>query len=315
MNRWLNGTSVAVVLLSLCIAQGGEPAETQGPVWKDAATGQILFTLDDIVGFDWDDQVFLLDLEAALDFLAWMHPGGLSRELLVEDEEGLLYRALWVSWVSSIAFPDTPVYYPYGWTRFFYIGNGYPVSAAADPKEDTRFNPRLRAALERRGVLADFDPNAIGQSGFDIQHSSTAWYLCGEDLKIRVEYFPDVFRSGENARVHIFFAGGGQTELSIDSIAVEIKFVANEGRYRSDVRLDDISPLVISERIYVCRFQPWKPCPGSVRVVESGSGRISLSILLCRNTELGPDVVSRLDLPEQAVDVYGPPPVCDDVKP
>jgi hypothetical protein len=310
MNRWLKSTFVAVVLFSLCIARGGEPVETQGPVWKDAETGQILFTLDDIVAFDWGDQIFLLDLDAALDFLAWMHPGSLSRELLVEDEEGLIYRALWVSWASSVAFTGIPVYCPslFGWTRFFYIAYGYPGSEVADPNEDARFNRRLRAALQRRGVLVDFDPDTISYRRFSIQHISTAWYVCGEDLKIRVDYFPEVFRSGEEARLHIFFAGGGQTEPSIDSLAVEIKFVANEGRYRSDVRLDNISPLVISERIYVCRFQPWKPCPGSVPVVESGSARVSLSILLCRDTESGPEVVSRLELPEQAVDVSAPSP-------
>jgi hypothetical protein len=164
--------------------------------------------------------------------------------------------------------------------------------------------------------LADFDLEHISHGRFDIQHISTGWYGCGEDLKIRVEYFPDVFRSGRDARLHIFFAGGDQTGLSTDSIAVEVKFVANQGRYRSDVRIDDLSPLAISEGIYVCRFQPWTPCPGSVRVVETGEGRVSLSVLLCRNAELGPEVVSRLDLPEEAVNVYvPPPPASHDLKP
>lgn len=294
----------------------GQAQPIQGPVWKDAQSGQVLFTIEDVLAFDWDDQIFLLDLDAALDFMAWMVPRVYqTRELLLEDEEGLIYRALWVSWTSSVAFFDIPVYTSFGWTRLFSIGNGYPGLAAPDPNEDTRFNPRLRAALERRQILADFDPNDIDPSGFRIQHSSTGWYVCGADLKIRVEYFPEVFRSGQNARVHIFFAGGDQTELSIDTIAVEIKFVANQGQYRSDVRVDDISPLVISEGIYVCRFQPWTPCPGSVPIAESGSGRLSLSILLCRNTASGPKVLRRLDLPEEAVRVYVPPPPFNDVTP
>ncbi len=282
----------------------GEAKPTQGPVWKDAQTQQVLFTIEDVVAFDWDDQIFLLHLDAALDFIAWMVPHVYqTRELLLEDEQGLIYRARWVNSISSMSF-EGPVYNSLGWTRFFCIGNGYPGFPVGDPDEDTRFSPRLRAALEGRNLLEDFDPNDYG--GFRIQWSSTGWYVCGKDLKIRVEYFRDVFWSGQDARVHIFFAGGDQTAPSIDSMTVEIKFVANQGQYRSDVCIDNISPLVISEGIYVCRFQPWMPCPGSVPAVETGSGRISLSILVCRNAELGPEVFSRLDLPEEAVDVRVP---------
>lgn len=293
----------------------GEAQPIPGPVWKDAQTQQVLFTIEDVVAFDWDDQIFLLDLDAALDFVAWMVPHvHLTRELLLEDEEGLIYQARWVNEIASMGF-DGPVYGSVWGTRFFRIGNGYPGFAPGGPN-DTRFNPRLHAALERRGVLENLDPNDINDSGFRVQRSLTGWYVCGEDLKVRVEYFPDVFRSGQDARVHIFLAGGDQTSPSIDSIAVEIKFVANQGRYRSDVRIDDISPLVIAEGVYVCRFQPWTPCPGSVPAVEAGSGRLSLSILLCRDRNLGPEVLTRLDLPEETVAVHVPlPPAFTDVTP
>lgn len=329
--RFRRCSSNWVLVLSFCILScplaprtlwGGqeEPAGAaqprQGPVWKDAQTQQILFTIEDVVAFDWDDQIFLLDLDAALDFIAWMVPHVyLTRELLIEDEQGLIYRARWVNPFSSMSF-EGPVYTALGRTRLFCIDNGYPGFPVGDPSEDARFSPRLRAALESRNVLDDFDPEDVDDSAFRIQYSLTTWYVCGQDLKIRVEYFRDVFRSGQDARVHIFFTGGDQTAPSIDSIAAEIKFVANEGRYRSDVCIDNISPLVIADGIYVCRFQPWTPCPGSVAAVETGSARISLSILLCRNTELGPEVLSRLDLPEEAVEVRGPPlPAFDDLTP
>ncbi len=321
-SNWMLVFSFCVLLsLLACRTLRGdqeEPASeakpTQGPVWKDAQTGQVLFTIEDVLAFDWDDQIFLLDLDAALDFIAWMVPHMYqTRELLLEDEQGLIYRARWVNMISSMFFQG-PVYTSLGWTQFFCIDNGYPGFPVADPDEDTRLSPRLRAALEGRDVLEDFDPEDYG--GFRIQRSSTGWYVCGEDLKIRVDYFRDVFWSGQDARVHIFFAGGDQTAPSIDSIAVEIKFVANQGQYRSDVCIDNISPTIISEGIYVCRFQPWTPCRGSVPAVETGGGRISLSVLLCRNTELGPEVFSRLDLPEEAVDVRGPRlPTSNDVTP
>jgi hypothetical protein len=278
----------------------GEARPRGRPVWKDAQTRHVLFTMDDVVAFDWDDQIFSLDLDAALDFIAWMVPHKyLTRELVVEIDRDLIYQARWVNSCSSRSF-DGPVYASLGWTQFFRVDNGYPGFPTGDPNEDVRFNPRLLAVLKNMGVLCDLDPN---DGAFDIECSQTDWYTWGGDLKTRVEYFRDVFHSGRNARVHIFFAGGDQTGPSIDSITVEIKFVANQGQYRSDVRIDDIPSSVLSEGIYVCRFQPWTPCPGSVPAVEPGSGRISLSILLCRDTESGPEVFSRLDLPEEVVNV------------
>ncbi len=286
----------------------GEARPRGHAIWKDAQSKQVLFTVDDVLAFDWEDQIFLLDLDAALDFIAWMVPHKYqTRELMVEMDGDAIYQARWVNPISSRAF-EGPVYASSGWTQFFRIEKGYPGFPTVDPNEDVRFDPRLHVALRDARVLCDLDPNGIDHTAFGIECIQRGWYTWADDLKTRVDYFCDVFRSGQDARVHIFFAAGELAGPSFDSLAVEIKFVANRGQYRSDIHIDDIPPSVLSDGIHVCRFKPWTPCPGSVPTVESGSGRISVSVLLCRDTQLGPEVLRRLDLPEELVNVIAPMP-------
>jgi len=306
-----------LVLLGVCSLwlsavghAGQEPATTEvqpvpGLVWKDAETGKTLFTIDDVLAFDWDDQVFLLDLDAALDFLAWMVPHRYqTRELLVEDEDGLIYRGRWVNRISSMSFFG-PVYDCVGMSRHFQINGGYPGSPVAGAVDgDTRYAPRLYTALERRGVLYKRKPYR-DYTGLQINRVQTEWRNCGQDLRIRVEFFPDTFRVGGEARAHVFFAGGSDGSApDIDFLRIEIKFVADWGQYRSDVQIDAIPAKMISDGIYVCRFRPWTPCPGSNPSVEAaGTGYISLSVLLCRQIESGAQIVRRLDFRERSVDV------------
>jgi hypothetical protein len=42
--------------------------------WVDQTSGRVLFTLADIVRFDWDRQVFELKHERAMDLMAYMAP-------------------------------------------------------------------------------------------------------------------------------------------------------------------------------------------------------------------------------------------------
>lgn len=317
-------TKSALVLLCLCglwspatVCGSQEPAQTEAepvaePVWRDAETGEVLFTIDDVLAFDWEDQIFVLDLDAALDFLAWMVPHKyLTRELLLEDKEGLIYQGRWVNLISSMAF-EGPVYEcvePMGHSQAFRIVGGYPGFTPGGLTEgDEHYAPRLYTALESRGLLCDLDPiRDLGR--FNVDCVRTVWYKCDPDLKIRLEFFPDTFSVGHDARAHVFFAGDPCECLpDIDFLRVEIKFVADKGQYRSDVQIDDIpAEKVVSDGIYVCRFRPWTPCPGSKPVIEeSGTAYISLSVLLCRRTETEVEIVRRLDFPEQTVSVHVP---------
>lgn len=327
MAQRFHPASVAKIVLILLFSYGSwppghvrgsqEPAATgaepvTGPIWKDAASGELLFTLEDVLAFDWEDQILVLDLDAALDFSAWMVPHKyLSRELLLEDVEGPIYQARWVNLISSVAFGG-PVYQcldPAGLvvrSRVFRIFDGYPGLTTGGPAEgDVRYAPRLYQALEDRGLLRDLDPNQ-DYDGFSIDCVRTGWYTCDPDLKIRVEFFPDTFRVGRDARAHVFFGGDPCDCLpGIDVLCIEIKFVTEEGRFRSDVQIGDIlAEKVVPDGIYICRFRPWTPCPGSRPAIrEPGTAQVSLSVLLCRRIEAGLEIVHRLDFLEQTVRV------------
>ncbi len=294
-------------------------SSTPSLIWIDAETEQTLFTVDEVTAFDWENQVFTLELEAALDFLAWMVPHKyLYRDLAVKDDEGVIYNGQWVSPISSIAFLG-PIYESMGANTYFCICGGYPQQSSTDQSDnDIRFAERLYEGIERAGVLETIavvrevegytflEPIEI-HSHQVIESINLGWYDCGEDLRIRVEYYVNTFRIGEEARAHIFFSGGSTVLSQIDEIVFEIKLTGNTGQFRSDVRIQGISPNVIDEGIYVCRFEPWTALPGSLPI-QRGTGHISLSILFRQEVEDGHETICRLDLPERDVSISGPIP-------
>lgn len=276
--------------------------DTPSLIWVDAETKRILFTSDDIISFDWNKQVFLLKLDATLDMLAWMVPHRYQyRKLFVKDCKGVIYKGQWVNRISSMGFAG-PTYNPFSPNPFFSIQDGYPTRKNDDEKkDDIRFAKRLYAGLKKAGVLHNIDLQRE-YVGLRIDRVSHSWHDCEKDLGVRVEFFENTFRIGKEARAHIFFAGGDKTPLDIDVFNIDIKLTANKGRFRSDVRLNDIPSSAIIDGIYVCRFKPWKPIPGSKKI-ESGTGKISLSILFRKKKGSAFETVYRLDFPEATVPI------------
>jgi len=286
-------------------------------VWVDANTQKVLFTLNDILVFDWEHQVFQLELNAALDFRAWMVPHKYQyRELLVKDNLGTIYRGQWVNLISSMSFIG-PTYHSMGANTVFLISNGYGGGMQPSQREinDSRFSERLYKELKKAGRLGTIanirtegDTKILELSKtYDhrrIYSSSLEWHDCGKNLKIRVEYFTDTFRIGEEARAHIFFSADDKIVSSVNDVVLEVKFIANNGQFRSDIRMEGIPPSVMSDGIYVCRFRPWTPLPGSL-TVERGTGRVALSVLIRRKIKSKYEVIRRLDFREVDVDVGG----------
>jgi hypothetical protein len=291
-----------LLTISACLA-GKQKNSTKAPAltWRDAETKRVLFTSNDIISFDWDKQVFRLTRNATLDFLAWIPPHmHQARKLFVEDEQGLIYEAHWVSNVSSMGFRG-PIYRPLSPNPLFSIVNGYPQnSGTTTMTKDLRFSPRLRAGLKKAGLLHSIDLKKKYE-GLIIKTTGHMWKSIGNDLKVRVEYFDNTFRPGSKARAHVFFAGGKKTRKQIDSLIFQIKFVANSGTFRSDIRIARIPVSEIEDGIYVCKFAPWQPAEGSDQEAEPGTGLISLSILLQKQDK----TVYRLDFSESCVPVGG----------
>ena len=287
------------------IAEEAGTAGKPALVWRDTETRRILFTSDDIISFDWEKQVFLLRTDAILDFLAWIPPHmHQARKLFVEDAKGMVYQAHWVSGASSMGFGG-PVYKPLSPNPFFAIANGYPSrDKTTSTNNDVRFDARLHEGLKRAGVVQSIDLNRK-YVGLAIQTTGHMWKDVGKDMKVRVEYFENTFRLGGKARAHIFFAGGEKTRRQVDSLAFEIKFVANEGTFRSDIRAEDIPVSDTEGGLYVCKFYPWKPSEGSGKHAELGTGVISLTIHFQKKDQEMNKTVFRLDFAESLVPIGG----------
>ena len=288
----------------------GEPstsaAEGHTPhlVWRDAESRRVLFASDDVICFDWDRQVFLLRLDAALNFHAWTPPHMHQfRRLVVEDAEGAIYDAYWVSPVSSQSFPG-PVYRTSSHSRLVTIEGGYPPRAPqAGEKDDLRLAERLRIGLDRAGVLRRIDPDTARHAISVIRPPGDTWHDCGEDLKVRVEVFPDTFRLNGKARAHIFFAGGERLRTSIDAITIESRLLANRGTFRGEGRTEAIPPSVIDDGIYVYEFAPWNPVEGSRPAASVGTGAVGLSLLFQKREGNVLKTSHRLDFQECRVSI------------
>jgi len=280
-------------------------ADKPALLWRDANTKRILFTSKDIISFDWEKQVFLLKADATMDFLAWIPPHvHQARELILEDMNGPIYEAHWVNHISSLGFTG-PVYNALSPNPFLSIENGYPSRGnAAGRDKDARFSPRMRAGLEKSGVLQSIDltKNYVGLA---VQTTGNEWRNTGEDMKVRVEYFNDTFRIGRKARAHVFFAGGEKTRTRVDSLALEIKVLANNGTFRSDNKIEQIPISAIGEGIYVCEFDPWLATKGSDKQAELGTGVVSLTVLLQKKEGENERTVYRLDFEEKHVPIGG----------
>jgi hypothetical protein len=305
----MKAISEIVFLCSLFCCLSPFAAEEPALVWRDAETGRTLFTSNDVVTFDWERQTFLLKLDATLDFLAWVPPHmHQSRRLLVEDEARPIYLAHWVSPMSSMSFSG-PIYKPLSPNPLFSIASAYPVRRAwAEENQDARFDPRLREGLAKAGVLGALD-SRTKYGGLVIETVDQEWKQVQDDLKVRIQYFKNTFRLDRMARAHIFFfAGGPKTQGRLGSLALEIKFIANDGTFRSDTRIQDIPTSVLEDGIFVCEWDPWQPTVGSDRNAKRGVGYVSVTIFFNAKQGDTDNTLYRLEFSESRVPIAGKAP-------
>jgi len=286
--------------LSTSAAEGHAPRL----VWRDAETRRVLFTSDDIISFDWDRQVFLLRFDAALDFHAWTPPHRHQfRRLVVEDAEGTIHEAYWVSSFSSQGFPG-PVYQTSLHSRLITIERAYPPRATQVGEEhDPRFAERLRIGLEQAGVLHSVDPDTARHTISIVRPPGDTWHDCGEDLKVRIEVFPDTFRLSGKARAHVFFAGGERLRTGIDAITIESRLLDKRGTFRGEDQTEAIPPSVIEDGIYVYEFDPWNPVEGSTPAPGVGTGAVGPSLLFQKREDDVLKTLHRLDFRECQVSI------------
>jgi hypothetical protein len=256
-----------------------EEAETIKLQWTDEETGLKLFGIDDIVRFDWDKQIFELTRPAAMNILANLN--GLSKKFIIADDDRIIYQGTFVSPLASMTFhgpiimmsllDENSIQPP-----LFEIQDGYPPSKSSE--SDQRFSKRLKEALDKAGLSGKIDTN---NPPAPIKKDSYGWF--GEKGKLRawVDVFPETFRIGESACVHLHFTGSDYLEKPDCIIGVNTFFAANKGKFKYTT--DRIFPTRKDEwkNIYIMEVNPWTADEGSVdKTAIPGSAEVSFEMCI-----------------------------------
>lgn len=239
-------------------------------VWEDAETRQVLFTSNDIVAFDWEKQVFLLNVDAYLDFLAWVPPHmQLSRKLLVRDNEGIIYEGTWVSPISSMGYEGV-IYDTYYENPFIYIVNGYPSTPnSTTAGSDYRFTERLKAGLIKANCLRSFDPEK-DYLDYRVKNQHDEWMDCGSEMKIRIECYENTFRRGRMARAHVFIANAVSPTMEVDAMEIGVR-LGKATAAEEDWFTFTLAPQDWAKGVYICKFDPFAKGTSRESLLEDGA--------------------------------------------
>jgi hypothetical protein len=296
--------------------QGPEAAQPQRPPdfdpeaaaqirWVDKETGEALFTGADLVRFDWERQLF---------------------ELAPERRDGTPFPQLWVGQVRpfTVIVGDEPVYDGAFWSSVSSMGGGGPTIidmkctrtileiSAGYPRDwdggEMRFSPRLQAALERAGLIAE-----INEPYRDLGGAAHTRDLTGGPVPLFVTYDDASFRIGNHARVAVDRWGPPQelenTQLEGHELAVAITLTANGGAFRSHVLLDGMSPQVLSRAPFghTFHFYPWAPAADSKDTeAQPGRAQIAVTVMLRRRTYQGMEVIASWESPPHTTIILPP---------
>jgi len=243
--------------------------------WVDDETGQMLFTVRDIVRFDWEQQIFELSRRRAMDLLANQY--GLSRPFRVYDSSGVIYRGTFVSSLASMTF-DGPVIVVGSIIKniqppLYRIDGGYPQGPERD---EIRFSERMKMALADAGVFCEID---LTKPPAPFTSIMSEWAGEKERPRVLVELFPETFQIGEMTRIHVHFVGG--KHLSEDAHAIEVNATvkANNGEFEYTVQR--IFPIGRDgwKKAYVLESMPWGPVLASPDAyAKPGPAEVSVQV-------------------------------------
>jgi hypothetical protein len=264
------------LLIVVCLYASPAFSQDSAPlVWEDAKTYQVLFTSNDIIAFDWEKQVFLLNLDAYLDFLAWVPPHmQLSRNLVVKDYEGIIYEGQWISMMSSIGYKgvayDTYTESIKNANPFIYIRNGYPPNHYIQPGEsDLRFAERLKKGLEKANCLRSFDPEK-DYAEYLVKDQHDTWMDCESAMKIRIECYENTFRRGRLARAHVFIANAVSPTSEIDAIEIGVR-LGKPTAADADWFTFTLAPQDWAKGVYICKFDLFAKGTSLESLLENGA--------------------------------------------
>jgi hypothetical protein len=286
---------------ALLAAAPPRAAPARGLRWEDPQTERVLFTVEDVVRFDWDRQVFELTRPAAMDAMAYLYPHGRQyRAFAVRDEAGVIYRGRCFSMGSSLAYdgPTLVAGTPAAAPPLFAVEGGYPAGGGRRDRE--RFAPRLRAALAEAGVLRPIPPAAQARP---LARLATPWHGDKKTLRVRADIFPETLRLGSEARAHLFLAPGAAGLPDLESVEIHSRLTQNEERFFCTTA-HAATPAAVSNGVHVIRWRPWGPVYGAIEPnAKAGPAQLAFAVIARRKTGAGPPSVLSVRLPAQEVTV------------
>ncbi|MCH8119640.1 MAG: hypothetical protein IIC00_07925 [Planctomycetes bacterium] len=240
-------------------------------------SGPKMFDIDDIVRFDWDQQVFELTRQSAMDFMTKLT--GLDSQFEVQLGNDIVYSGSLVSWVSSITYTHPVIMFPesIGGLKppLFEIDAAYPEGFA---KEDLRFSERLKKSMEQARVLGEIDVNNPPPP---IQRITHGCFGEKEGLRVLVEVFPETFRLRELARAHLNLTGGNYLSTSAYVVDVNTTLVANKGKFMYSTKRIFPAHEDGWKNIYIMGMNPWVSVEDSIdKIAKPGPAEISFDICL-----------------------------------
>ncbi len=257
---------VVMVLLTLAIlmvASAQEvPSVDNQPVaptltWVDAQTGATLFSLADIVRFDWDKQLF--ELTPALARVLLSLPITQYRDFAVKDNDGVIYRGRLYRSNSHEGYDGSTIVIDQGMKQtipaapFFTINGGYPIGGGAHDQE--RFAARMKMQLDNANVLT---PIAESDLPHGLKWMGNSWIGGEQVLCASPGIFPNTVRLGKPAYLHIKFTKGNHPKVQFDRLEVVVTCIEKEQHFTVTQELVSLSSPPLGNEIYVCSFIPWK---------------------------------------------------------
>ena len=266
--------------------------------WIDSETSAVIFTVNDIVRFDWDKQIFEVTHECAMDIIAYTR-WGLCQRFVVLDKEGLIYKGQFVNPISSFSHSGPTIKSDFLGLPVYEIEGGYP---AGDSKE--MYSECVRASLEAAGVLSPINEQ---EEIAPIEQISSDWVGEQYGFKVRTVLFPETFRLGEQVRMHVDFARPVEGAVTVDKLQVIIHITSNGEKNISKHIYEQSPPVALEDGICVCTFNPWRQSSELPRAkVRPGPAEVHTTILLMHKENDGWVVVKEFVIPPQEATILPP---------
>jgi hypothetical protein len=258
----------------LFIWSGVNFAQEPTLLWKEKSTGRILWTLDNIVCFDWDRQIMELTRAAAMDLMA--ENTSLHKPFVAEADQKILYEGNLVSSLSSATYPGPVIVMdsPDIKLPLLAIEKCYPSQS---DNRDIHFSQDMKNTLKEAGVLGKIDPNNPPPP---IERRQYGWFDGTEGLKLLAELFPETLHFGREIRTHLHLTGFEKLDAAaVADVNLVMKSKDGKCRYAWN-RTFPFRGTRDWKEIFILKINPWEDNPSGDCRIKSGPYLLDIEVCI-----------------------------------